>query len=119
MNFFKHPPLSKDLWLAIRAWQKAVGMTDEVLAACLKVNIRTLKSFDISAHGLTLEKLDNLATTYGEEPLMYAFSQYLNYISNQNKVQSYTNPQATYPQPAPSSSLDSIMAAAGAGRYPR
>ena len=56
MNFIKHPQLSKDLWLAIRAWQKAVGMTDEVLAACLKVNVRTLKSYDISAHGLTLEK---------------------------------------------------------------
>lgn len=112
----KHPPLSKNFWLAIRAWQKAIGMSDEDLAACLKVNIRTLKSYDISAHGLTLEKIDNLASTYGEEPLVYVFTEYLNYISNQNKVQSHVNPQATYPQPAPISSLDSIMAAAGAGR---
>lgn len=115
----KHPPLSKNLWLAIRAWQKLVGMSDETLAACLKVNVRTLKSYDNSAHGLTLEKLDNLASTYGEEPLVYAFNQYSSYISNPSNVQSYINPQATYPQPAPSSSLDSIMAAVGAGRYPR
>lgn len=119
MNYTKHPPLSKDLWLAIRAWQKLVGMSDEDLAACLKVNIRTLKSFDISAHGLTLEKLDNLATTYGEEPLMYAFTQYLNYISNQNKVQSHVNSQAAYPQNTSGSTLEAIIAAAGAGRYPR
>lgn len=119
MNTIKHPPLSKNLWLAIREWQKSVGMSDEDLAACLKVNVRTLKSYDISAHGLTLEKLDNLASTYGEEPLVYVFTQYLNYISNLSKVQSHINSQATYPQPAPSSSLDSIMAAVGAGRYPR
>lgn len=119
MNTIKHPPLSKNLWFAIRAWQKAVGMSDEDLSACLKDNIRTLKMLDISAHGLTLEKIDNLATTYGEEPLMYAFTQYLNYISNKNKVQSYINPQATYPQTATGSTLDSIIAAAGAGRYPR
>ncbi len=91
-------------------------MSDEDLSACLKVNVRTLKSYDISAHGLALEKLDNLATTYGEEPLMYAFTQYLNYISNQNKVKSYINPQATYPQNTPGSTLENIMAAASA-RY--
>jgi len=113
MNYIKHPPLSKDLWLAIRAWQKLVGMSDETLAACLKVNVRTLKSYDISAHGLTLEKLDNLASTYGEEPLVYAFNQYLSYISNPSNVKSYINPQATYPQTATGSTLDSIMAAAG------
>ena len=116
MNYIKHPPLSKNLWLAIRAWQKLVGMSDETLAACLKVNVRTLKSYDILAHGLTLEKLDNLASTYGEEPLVYVFTQYLNYISNQNKVQSYINPQATYPQKTPGSTLENIMTAASA-RY--
>jgi hypothetical protein len=113
MNNFNHPALSKNLWSLIRKWQQIKRMSDEDLAACLKVNNRTLKSFDISAHGLTLEKLDNLVTTYGEEPLMYAFTQYLNYISNQNKAQSYTDPQATYPHTAPGSTLDSIMAAAG------
>lgn len=113
MNYIKHPPLSKNLWLAIRAWQKLVGMSDETLAACLKVNVRTLKSYDISAHGLTLEKLDNLASTYGEEPLVCVFNQYLNYMSNQSKVESYINPQATYPQTAPGNTLGSIMTAAG------
>ena len=119
MNYIKHPPLSKNFWLAIRAWQKAIGMSDEVLAACLKVNVRTLKSYDISAHGLTLEKLDNLASTYGEEPLVYVFTEYLNYISNQNKVQSHVNSQAAYPQNTSGSTLEAIIAAAGEGYYPR
>ncbi len=113
MNTIKHPPLSKNLWLAIRAWQKLVGMSDEALAACLKVNVRTLKSYDISAHGLTLEKLDNLACTYGEEPLVYAFNQYLNYISNQIKVQSNIYPLATYTQISTGNTLGGIMATAG------
>ena len=113
MNTIKHPPLSKNLWLAIREWQKSVGMSDEDLAACLKVNVRTLKSYDISAHGLTLEKLDNLACTYGEEPLVYAFNQYLNYISNQIKVQSNIYPQATYTQTSTGNTLGVIMATAG------
>ena len=76
----------------------------------------TKQDFDDKVNGLTLKRLDNLASTYGEEPLMYAFTQYLNYISNKNKAQSYINPQATYPQNTPGSTLENIMAAASA-RY--
>lgn len=86
MNNFNHPALSKNLWGLIREWQHIKGMSNEELAACLKVNTRTLKSFDVSAHGLTLEKLDNLATTAGDEVLVYIFNKYTNYIAYLIKI---------------------------------
>ena len=85
-------PLSMLLWFFIREWQIVAKVTDEELAGFLKVNVRTLKSYDISAHGLTLAKLDNLACTAGEYPIKYIMSKYLNYIADNSTAQTQTQP---------------------------
>lgn len=71
MSYFNPPPLSKVVWMWLREWQRENGLSDEDLAAALKLNINTLKSYDISAHTLTIEKIDNLVATVGIEPLSY------------------------------------------------
>ncbi|SEL38162.1 hypothetical protein SAMN02910353_02505 [Ruminococcus sp. YRD2003] len=80
MYNFIPPPLSKVLWSWLREWQNTKKMTDEDLAAAMKLNIRTLKSYDVSAHTLTLEKLDNLVSTLGAEPVLYVFNKYVEYV---------------------------------------
>ncbi|WP_019679410.1 hypothetical protein [Ruminococcus flavefaciens] len=48
------------MWTKIREWQKCYNVSDNKLAADLRVSERTLKEYDKSAHSLTLEKVDNL-----------------------------------------------------------
>ena len=45
-----------------------------------RYNIKTVKSYDTSAHTLTIEKLDNLVATVGVEPIVYVFGKYVEYI---------------------------------------
>ena len=54
-------PLHQEIWLNIRIWAKGNKISDAELASLLRVNIRTLSSYDISAHTLTLDKLSNLS----------------------------------------------------------
>ena len=77
----KHPPLSKGVWIWLREWQHEKGISDKELASAMKLNITTLSSYDISAHTLTLEKLDNLVATVGVEPVVYIFNKYVECIS--------------------------------------
>jgi ribosome-binding protein aMBF1 (putative translation factor) len=71
MGYFDPPPLSKAAWIWLREWQQEKGMSDKELASAMKLNIKTLKSYDVSAHTLTIEKLDNLVAYIGIEPLTY------------------------------------------------
>ena len=80
MGYFDPPPLSKAVWILLREWQHKKGFSDENLAAALKLNINTLKSYDISAHSLTVEKIDNLIATVGIEPLEYVTIKYFECI---------------------------------------
>lgn len=50
------------IWSNIRICQKKNSISETQLAADLRVNQRTLKEYDKSAHNLTLEKIDNLLT---------------------------------------------------------
>lgn len=77
MGYFDPPPLSKVLWIWLREWQHEKGMSDENLAAALKLKIDTVESYDISAHSLTVEKIDNLIATVGIEPLVYVVIKYI------------------------------------------
>lgn len=81
MGYFDPPPLSKGAWNWLREWQHEKGISDEELASAMKLNIRTLRSYDISAHTLTLEKLDNLVATVGVEPVVYILNKYAKCIS--------------------------------------
>lgn len=54
-------PLHQEIWLNIRKWAKIHKISDAELASLLRVNIRTLSYYDISAHTLTLDKLSNLS----------------------------------------------------------
>lgn len=107
----KRVPISILLWIWIREWQKDAKVTDEELAGLLKVNVRTLKSYDISAHGLTLEKLDNLACTAGEYPIKYIMSKYLHYTVYTDNSQTQNAPATVYPNSTGFiSTFDRIMA---------
>ncbi len=74
------PPLSKAVWSWLREWQHNNGLSDEEFTAGLKLNVKTVKSYDTSAHTLTIEKLDNLVATVGVEPIVYVFGKYVEYI---------------------------------------
>ena len=50
------------IWSNIRIWQKKNSISETQLAADLRVDERTLKEYDKSAHNLTLAKIDNLLT---------------------------------------------------------
>lgn len=76
----KPPSLSKAVWSWLREWQHNKGISDKDFAAGLKLNIRTIESYDTSAHTLTIEKLDNLVAAVGIEPLAYVFGKYFEYI---------------------------------------
>lgn len=58
----KRNTLYSEVWSNIRGWQKNNSVSEARLAADLRVNERTLKEYDKSAHNLTLEKIDNLLT---------------------------------------------------------
>lgn len=90
------PPLSKAGWIWLREWQHKKGISDEDFASGLKIHINTLKSYDNSAHTLTIEKIDNLVATVGEEPIVYVFKKYMECIANLRGSQAYTNPMNSY-----------------------
>lgn len=99
MGYFDPPPLSKALWIWLREWQHEKGMSDEDLAAAMKLNIKTLKSYDVSAHTLTIEKIDNLVTKVGTEPLLYVVKKYAECNANLRNLSSYDTSSGThYPQ---------------------
>lgn len=107
----KRWPLSMLLWIWIREWQKEANVTNEELAGFLKVNVRTLKSYDISAHRLTLEKLDSLACTVGEYPIKYIMSKYLNYTAYIDNTQTQSCPATVYSNsPEYMTTIERIMA---------
>ena len=64
-------PYSKFYWYWLRQWQKKVNLSDVDLAACLKVGMKTLKTYDETPHSFNLDKLDNLVSAFGTEPLIY------------------------------------------------
>ena len=76
----KPPSLSKAVWSWLREWQHSKGISDKDFAAGLKLNIKTIESYDTSAHTLTIEKLDNLVATVGVEPIVYVLGKYVEYI---------------------------------------
>ena len=90
------PPLSKAGWIWLREWQHKKGISDEDFAAYLKLHINTLGSYDISAHTLTIEKLDNLIATVGEEPIVYVINKYIECIANLRRFQAYVNHMNSY-----------------------
>lgn len=99
MGYFDLPPLSKAVWFWLREWQHEKGMSDKELASAMKLNIKTLSSYDISAHTLTIEKLDNLVAYIGMEPLIYIAKKYEECIANLRKLSSFSPPGEThYPQ---------------------
>ncbi len=58
-------PLYQEIWQNIRKWARDKEISDNTFAAYLRVNVRTLSTYDISAHSLTLEKLSNLSASAG------------------------------------------------------
>ncbi len=54
-------PLFQVIWQNIRKWARENKISDDTLAVYLRVNVRTLATYDITAHALTLEKLSNLS----------------------------------------------------------
>lgn len=51
--------LHKLVWCKIRYFQQIHNITDEQLAACIDVHVRTLKEYDKHAENVTLGKVDN------------------------------------------------------------
>lgn len=96
MGYFDPPPLSKAVWIWLREWQHKKGMSDEDLAAAMKLNIKTLKSYDVSAHTLTIEKIDNLVAILGLEPLEYVVKKYAERIASLRNLSSCSTPGETY-----------------------
>ena len=98
MGYFDPPPLSKAAWSWLREWQHNKGISDKDFAAGLKLNIKTLGSYDISAHTLTLEKLDNLVATVGVEPVVYIFNKYIECVNLLNNITAVDLLRPYYPQ---------------------
>ncbi len=70
----KRVPFPKFFWICMRQWQKENNISDEDLAATFSVSIRTLKTYDVSAHGLTLDKIDNFISAFGPEAFLYVIT---------------------------------------------
>lgn len=88
--------------------QNPTPMEDEDL---FDAYVRTLKSYDISAHRLTLEKLDSLACTVGEYPIKYIMSKYLNYTAYIDNTQTQSCPATVYSNsPEYMTTIERIMA---------
>lgn len=96
MGYFDPPPLSKAAWIWLREWQQEKGMSDKELASAMKLNIKTLKSYDVSAHTLTIEKLDNLVAYIGIEPLTYIAKKYAESIANLRNLSFFRSPEETH-----------------------
>ena len=92
-NLIKRIQLSRMLWIWIREWQASANVSDKELAGLLKVSLRTLKSYDISAHSITLEKIDNFINTAGESPLKYI----LNKLNNNTEHEPNSRKTTTIP----------------------
>ena len=52
-------PAYDRLWISIRKWQRATGISNSEIARMLGLSERTLHSYDKSARTMTLEKLTN------------------------------------------------------------
>lgn len=91
----KKVPFPKLFWIWIRQWQKENGISDEDLAATFSVNIRTLKSYDVSAHGLTLDKIDNFISAFGPEAFLYVISRCFPINTMSQNTSQYSNPAVT------------------------
>ncbi len=92
-NLIKRIQLSRMLWTWIREWQASANVSDKELAGLLKVSLRTLKSYDISAHSITLEIIDNFINTAGESSLKYI----LNKLNNNTEHESNSRKTTTIP----------------------
>ena len=57
----KKVPIYQKIWRNIREWAMRENISEAGLASLLGVDLRTLSSYDESAHNLTLEKLTNLS----------------------------------------------------------
>ncbi len=55
----KRITLYKKIWCKIRYWQSVNDVSDNELAAYMRVAERTLKDYDKNAKNITLEKIDN------------------------------------------------------------
>lgn len=82
------------LWTWIREWQASANVSDKELAGLFKVSLRTLKSYDISAHSITLEKIDNFINTAGESPLKYILNKLNNNTEHESNSRKTTIPNS-------------------------
>ena len=61
----KNIPLYKKVWCKVRYWQGLCDISDNELAAQLRVSPRTLHEYDKNARNVTLEKIDLFLRTNG------------------------------------------------------
>jgi len=80
-------PYSSFYWYWLRQWQRESDISDADLATCLKVSLRTLKAYDSTPHNFNLDRLDNLVSAFGTEPLIYIMN---------NSIPSYNHTKNGY-----------------------
>lgn len=93
-NLTKRIQLSRMLWTWIREWQANANLSDKDLAGLLKVSLRTLKSYDISTHSITLEKIDNYINTASETPLKFILNKLNNNTEHESNSRKTTIPDS-------------------------